>query len=184
MACRERGMALVSVVILLAVLLALAHVLTEKIWQSTRYVAEAAVRERVFWAAHTGIEWSRQQLAIAYRSSAGWQNCLSMATAGAYPAEPLWTTEIDAIPVELFVRDNADGDGDLLKDNDLKVFILARARASQGAEVLVESLCGFDLAADAMHYQQLNRSTKETTGGIEGNPDLADLPVNAYRIED
>ena len=55
MGCRERGVALVNVVVILTLLLILAHILAEKVWQSSRQAAGAVGRERAFWAAQAGI---------------------------------------------------------------------------------------------------------------------------------
>ena len=171
----ERGMALVSVVLMLAVLLTLAHILTEKVWQSTRQRADAANREQIFWAAQAGIESARQQLGASYASSGGWQNFLTAGTPQAYPAAPAWVTEINGLAVEIYLRDNPDGDGDARHDNDLKVFVLARARGGRGAETMVESLCGFDLPAAGGSLPQ------STTGA---GVDLSGQPVSTYGITD
>ena len=45
MVCNERGMALINVVLLLSVLMAMAHLLAEKVWQSTRQTADTNLRE-------------------------------------------------------------------------------------------------------------------------------------------
>lgn len=176
MACKERGMALVSVVLMLTVLLAMAHILTEKVWQSTRQGANAAIREQVFWAAQAGIEAARQQLAASYASSGGWQTHLTASTIQAYPAVPAWVTEVNGLPVEIYLRDNPDGDGDAGKDNDLKIFVLARVRGRRGAEAMVESLCGFDLSATAGYAPAAG------SGGSQTN--LSDEPVSTYDIAD
>ena len=176
MACNERGMALVSVMLMLTVLLTLAHVLTEKIWQSTRQSADAASREQLFWAAQAGIEVARRQLTDSYASSGGWQDLLMSATPLAYPAAPAWVSEINGLPVEIYLRDNPDGDGDVRVDNDLKIFVLARVRGRQGAEAMVESLCGFDLSPAAGRDQP----------GWSANAaaSLAELPVSTYGVAD
>lgn len=176
MVCNERGMALISVVVLLLVLLTLAGILTEKVWQSTRQIADAANREQIFWAAQAGIEAARQQLAADYVSSGGWQTFLTADEVQAYPVGPAWVTEVNGLPVEIYLRDNPDGDGDVRNDNDLKIFVLARARGHRGAEALVESLCGFNLPATAGH---------EVPGGSGSNqPSLSDEPVRTYGITD
>ena len=176
MVCNERGMALVSVVLMLTVLLAMAHILTEKVWQSTRQGANAANREQVFWAAQAGIEAARQQLAAGYAGSGGWQGFLTAGTLQTYPAAPAWATEINGLPVEIYLRDNPDGDGDVRNDNDLKIFVLARARGRRGAEAMVESLCGFDLSAIAGYAPTAG------SGGSQTN--LSDEPVSTYGIAD
>ncbi|MBW2689800.1 MAG: hypothetical protein JRC99_07720 [Deltaproteobacteria bacterium] len=178
MACNERGMALVSVVVLLTVLLTLACLLTEKVWQSTRQSADAANREQIFWAAQAGIEAARQQLAAGYSSSGGWQTFLTAGTAQAYPAAPAWVTEINELPVEIYLRDNPDGDGDVRNDNDLKIFVLARVRGRRGTEAIVESLCGFDLPATAGYMAGAGQLTTES------GADLSDQPVSTYGIAD
>lgn len=178
MACNERGMALVSVVLLLTVLLTLAHLLAEKVWQSTRQTADAASREQVFWAAQAGIESARQQLAVNYASSGGWQAFLVAGTPRDYPATPVWVTEINQLPVEIYLRDNPDGDGDAGSDNDLKVYVLARARGKRGTETMIESLCGFDLPVP---HGNVPQSPQSATGT---GADLASQPVGSYGIAD
>lgn len=177
MACNERGMALVSVVLLLTVLLTLAHLLAEKVWQSTRQIADAANREQLFWAAQAGIEAARQQLTASYASSAGWEDFLLSATPRAYPAAPVWVSEVNALPVEIYLRDNPDGDDDVRSDNDLKIFVLARARGSRGAEAMVESLCGFDLPMAGGREQ-----TNLSVNALGAN--LSELPVSTYHVAD
>jgi hypothetical protein len=176
MACNERGMVLVSVVLMLTVLLAMAHILTEKVWQSTRQGANAAIREQVFWAAQAGIEAARQQLAAGYASSGGWQTYLTASTLQTYPAAPAWVTEVNGLPIEIYLRDNPDGDGDAGRDNDLKIFVLARARGRRGAEAMVESLCGFDLSATAGYAPAAGSGSSQTN--------LSDEPVSTYGISD
>jgi len=177
MACTERGMALVSVVLMLTVLLTLAHILAEKVWQSTRQTAAAANREQVFWAAQAGIESARQQLAVNYASSGGWQAFLTADLPQAYPAAPAWVNDVNGLPVEIYLRDNPDGDGDARRDNDLKVFVLARAHGSRGAESIVESLCGFALSANGGSGPQAG----QTSGS---GVDLASQPVSTYGVAD
>ena len=177
MACNERGMALVSVVLMLTVLLTLAHILAEKVWQSTRQTADAANREQVFWAAQAGIESARQQLAVNYASSGGWQDFLTADLPQAYPSVPVWVNEVNGLPVEIYLRDNPDGDGDANRDNDLKVFVLARAVGRQGAESIVESLCGFALSAAGGSGTQ---AVQTSGAGI----DLASQPVSTYGVAD
>lgn len=174
MDCNERGMALVSVVLLLTVLLTMAYILTEKVWQSTRQTADAANREQIFWAAQAGIEAARQRLAASYSSSKGWQTFLTAGTTRAYPAAPAWVTEVNGVVVEIYLRDNPDGDGDVRNDNDLKIFVLARAQGRRGAESMVESLCGFDLSATAGYAPVTG------LGGSQTN--LSGQPVSTYSV--
>lgn len=178
MFCNDRGMALVSVVLLLAVLLTLAHILAEKIWQSTHQDNAAARREQLFWATQAGIETARRQLAASYAGSSGWQSFLTADTPRSYPASPAWVTEIDGQPVEIYLRDNQDGDGNVQRDNDLKVFVLARAQGSRGAANMIECLCGFDPPATSGEAPHERASTSGPGTG------LADLPVSTYGISD
>lgn len=174
MDCNERGVALVSVVVLLSLLLLLAHILAEKVWQSTRQGGAAASREQLRWAAQAGIEGARSQLAAGYAGSGGWQSWLADGSPLGYPAAPAWVSEVNGLAVEIFLRDNPDGDGDAHSDNDLKLFVLARARSSAGAEAMIESLCGFVLPAAAGPAQP----------PVAGGPGLAGLPVSSYGLAD
>jgi hypothetical protein len=173
MACNERGMALVNVVLMLSVLLAMASVLAEKVWQSTRQTADANHREQVFWAAQSGIEAARQKLSADYAGSGGWQTFLAVGTARSYPTISAWVTEINGIEVEIYLRDNPDGDGDVRRDNDLKLFVLARAKGRAGVEAMVESLCGFVAPVNGENERS----------GLSAN-ELADQPVATYGIAD
>ena len=140
----QRGMALVSVVLLLGVLLLLAMVLTEKVIHSSQILGREGLRQASYWGANSGIEWARAELARQYLTQSGW-NALLSAQAD-HPEQALWHQELNGIPVEIFVRDNLDGDDDSLKDNDLKVLVQARTRQGSAPEVIIECLCGFDSA--------------------------------------
>jgi hypothetical protein len=177
MAFNQRGIALVSVILVLAVLLTLAHILAEKIWHSTRQAGAAVSQAQLFWATQSGIETARQKLASSYADSQGWRNYLTPGTAPAYPETPAWTSMVNGITVEIFLRDNPDGDDDPRIDNDLKVFVLARGTNPQGIEAMVESLCGFDQSIAAG-----TTGTGPATGNILG--DLSAQPVSNYDIAD
>lgn len=179
MAAEQRGMALVTVLFLLALLLALALVLTDKVLQSTRGLARDSLRERTFWAASAGIEWARLELAEHYRATGNWQDLLP-AMADTYAATPFRTLVVDAIPVELYVRDNPDGDDDPQRDNDLKVLVLARARLGRGPEILVESLCGFASPAFMANTTPSGRSA----GGSPEFSSLVAEPIESFQITD
>jgi len=176
MAYNQRGMTLVGVVLVLAVLLTLAHVLAEKTWQSIRQAGAADRREQTFWAAQAGIEAARHRLAASYADSRGWRDYLISGMTQVYPRTPAWVNTVNDIPVEIFLRDNPDGDGDLQIDNDLKIFVLARARGSGGIEAMIESLCGFDPPAAA------RTEPGRATGDIL--VDLSAQPVSTYDIAD
>ena len=173
MVCNERGMALINVLLLLSVLLAMAHLLAEKVWQSTRQTAEANQREQVFWAAQAGIEEARQLLSDEYAGSGGWRTLLAAGTTRNYPSMPAWVTQVNGVEVELYLRDNPDGDGDVRRDNDLKVFVLARARGGVRVEAMVESLCGFTTPENG----------EDDRSGWLAN-ELVDQPVAIYGISD
>jgi len=179
MGCHERGVALVNVVVLLTLLLALAQILAEKVWQSSRQAAGAVGREQAFWAAQAGIEGARHRLTSEYRSSAGWQGLLANGLAGRYASSPAWSTMNNGLPVEIFLRDNPDGDNDPRADNDLKIFVLARARGPHGAEALVESLCGLEPAANSAGYPQAGGTGGPATEASD--PTL--LPVSTYAMK-
>ena len=176
MAGRERGMALVTVLFLLALLMALAVMLTEKVLHSMASLTRDCQRDRAFWAASAGIEWARRELALQFRASGQWQAQLAASTGG-YVVPPAWTPVLNDVPVEIFLADNPDGDGDPTRDNDLRLMVLARARPANGPEVLIESLCGFtdaDLLAAAAR-----RRAAETGGEL---PEILAEPPGEYRI--
>jgi hypothetical protein len=169
MRCREEGLALVTVLLLLAVLLVVALTYSDKLCRASRDTVQAGAGEQALQAAVAGIEWARLQLAATYRSSSGWASYLARGADGErYPETPAFTTVVGRITVDIFVRDNPDGDDDPHRDNDLRLFVLARARPATGPGVLVESLCGFE--ADTGGYlqaaQNRRRSSDATTDGL------------------
>ena len=176
MACNQRGMALVTVVMVLAVLLMLAHILAENIWHSSRQNGTADRQEQTFWAAQAGIEIARQILACSYADSHGWLNYLAGA-GPTYPETPIWVCTVNGIAVEIFLRDNPDGDDDLQIDNDLKIFVLARARGPGGPEAMVESLCGFE-QPPSIGTTETGQTAKDLF------VDLSTQPVSTYEITD
>lgn len=179
MACHDEGMALASVVFILALMMVLALVLTDKVLQATRATAAANAREQAISAANAGIEWGRRNLAATYVASDRWQNYLALADGDLkYPAEATFSTSVDGLAVDLFVRDNPDGDDDWRADNDLRVFLLARSRAATGHEAMVEALCGFAAADTAAGYSQ------RTPGAAEAGPDLAEGPAVEFHLID
>jgi hypothetical protein len=169
MRCDDKGMALVSVVLMLTVLLAMAQVLVEKVWQSTRQGVAADRREFLFWAAQSGLESARKRLAENYLSSSGWQSLLSAGGAREYPVTPVWADISNGQQVEIYLRDNEDGDGDFRRDNDLKIYVLVRARGNAGGEVLLESLCGFEAATGT--GTSTNTTVAESFADLVGQQD-------------
>jgi hypothetical protein len=161
MRCREEGLALVTVLLLLAVLLVVALVYSDKLSRASRDTVRAGAGEQALQAAVAGIEWARQQLAVTYRTSSGWASYLALAADGErYPETPAFTTSIGRITVDIFLRDNPDGDGDPHRDNDLRLFVLARAHPVNGPDILVESLCGFE--TDAGRYLQAGQNSRRS----------------------
>ena len=165
MRCHEQGLALVTVLVLLAVLLVVALVFSDKVARAISDTARAGTREQALQAAGAGIEWARRQLAVTYRSSSGWAGYLAQAPdAERYPAQPAFETTIGGLTVTIFLRDNPDGDGDPRRDNDLQLFVLARAHPAVGPDVLVESLCEFESGADSYRQAGHDGRRSGTTG--------------------
>lgn len=177
MVCNQRGMALISVILIMAVLLTLAHTLAEKIWHSSQKTIAADRWEQLYWAAQAGIENARQELASSYADSRGWQNYLVSGTSWAYPETPTWTCSVNGISVEIFLRDNHDGDDDSNIDNDLRIFVLARAGGQEGCEAIVESLCGFERPI-------ATRATGSQPAESDMFVDLSTQPVSSYEMVD
>lgn len=172
MGVNQQGMALVTVVLLLATLMLLALTLTDKVVQSSRALNQEKLRQRTYWAASAGLERARHQLTRQYLQQNSWQTLLTAAHAG-YPQEPFWTEEFAGIPVQVYLRDNFDGDEDPGQDQDLRVMLLVRAGKEGGPEVLLECLCGFDTVLPA--------------AGSEPGTDidlttLFDTPVEAFAL--
>lgn len=164
MGSSERGMALVSVLFLLALFLALGTILSDKILHSIQTRSRSAVVERSYWAAAAGIEWGRQRLGEHYQASGGWRDYLAGTEGPHYSAAPCFTIRVDDIPVRLYVRDNPDGDQDFTRDNDLQVYLLAQADAGTGGETRIESLCRLDSDQTGAGYAQWQRGGVAKTG--------------------
>jgi hypothetical protein len=177
-------MALVTIIVVLALLMVLAMILTEKVWQSTRNTALSAKQERAFWAAQAGLEWSRLKLANDYSHSNQWQTYLGTPAAiGSYPSQPALQTTIDGLVVDLFVRDNPEADNNANLDSDLQLFVLARARFDNGPETLIEGRCGFDSNRMASSYKQLGQNARKNSQATDTNiTDLTALPTSNYQL--
>jgi len=185
MRCRERGMALVTVLFLLALLLVLALMLSDKVFRATRSVTLAGARDQALQAAGAGIEWARHRLATTYPASSGWASYLAGAPDGErYPDTPVFSTVVGRVPVDIFLRDNPDGDADPRHDNDLKLLVLARARPINGADVLVESLCGFDADAAAGYRQGGGDARRSGQSTVDGLAEPWSAPVATFHLRE
>ena len=184
MPCPERGLALVTVLFLLALLMVMAVVLSDKVLRATRGATLAGARDQARQAAGAGIEQARRLLAVNYRISSGWTTYLAGAPDGErYPATPVLSTAIGGVPVDIFLRDNPDGDANPRHDNDLKLLVLARARAGAGPEVLVESLCALD-AATAGYRQSGEDARRSGQARADGPAEPWAAPVTTFHLRD
>lgn len=178
-------MALVTVLFLLALLLVLALMLSDKVIRSTRSTARAGARDQALQAAGAGVEWARHRLAATYLASSGWTAYLAGAPGGErYPETPAFTTMIGPVAVDIFLRDNPDGDGDPRRDNDLKLLVLAHARPTNGADVLVESLCGFEMPSAAGYRQGGGDARRSGQAAADGPDEPWSAPVAAFQLRD
>ena len=180
----EGGLALVTVLLLLALLLALALVLGERTLRTSRDAACNGAREQALQAATAAIEWARPPLAESYALNAGWSAYLTDAGAGeGYPPAPAFRVPIGGLEVELFLRDNPDGDAEPRRDNDLKLYLLARARTPLGPEVVVESLCGLTDGGAAGYAQAGGSAGRGGEAAAAGPEDLASVPATRYGVK-
>ncbi len=181
MRCRERGMALVTVLLLLALLLVLAMVLGERTLRTNRDAAENGAREQALQAATAAIEGVRPTLAGAYPLTNGWSTYLADAGDGDhYPPAPALRVPVGGLDVELFLRDNPDGDNDPHRDDDLKLYVLARARTPLGPEAVIESLCVLDGSAGAGYTQAGGSADRNGQVETAGPTDLENAPVTRF----
>lgn len=174
-------MALVTVLLLLALLLVLAMVLGERTLRTNRDAAGNGAREQALQAATAAVEWVRPTLATRYPSTDGWNTYLADAAGGEqYPSTPAWRVPVGGLEVELFLRDNPDGDNDPQRDDDLKLYVLARARSPLGPETMVESLCALDSSAGAGYIQAGGSAGRSGQMEADGPPDLEHAPVTRF----
>ncbi|WP_020674718.1 PilX N-terminal domain-containing pilus assembly protein [Geopsychrobacter electrodiphilus] len=181
----SRGIALVSVLLITAVMLIISSLLAQKVIQTTRVSAQQGLKKKSHYAANSGVEEARRQLALNYDSTSLWGNVLSVSTAGAYPLAPTFTTTVDNFAVRIFVRDNNDGDGDYTHDNDLRVFVLAEAQGPDNTRTMVETL-GFLKPGGSTggyngQYGQGAGKTNRTSGGLA---DALAASATGYDISD
>jgi hypothetical protein len=183
MSRRERGIALVTVLLLLALLLVLGLVLGERVIRTNRDSACNGAREQALQAAMAAIEWVRPVLANSYPHTNHWRDYLATAGAGdRYPLEPAFRLPVGGLSVEVFLRDNPDGDDDPQRDNDLKLYVLARARTRLGPEAVVESLCGLDLADERGYAQARGAAGRAGVAAVDGPADPASAPVAGFGL--
>jgi hypothetical protein len=179
MPCHERGMALATVIFVLALFMVLALVLTDKVLKATRGTIASDARTRAINAASAGIEWGRRELAANYIASGRWHDYLSLADADLrYPPGPALTASENGLQVEIYLRDNPDGDDDWQTDNDLRVFMLVRTRTPGGVEAIVETLCGFATGQTTAGYRQ------RLPGPVETGPGIAPEPATQFHMAD
>ena len=183
MPCRERGLALVTVLLLLALLLVLALVLGERVIRTTRDTACNGAREQALQAATAAIEWVRLPLTTTYRSTHGWSDHLSLAgDAERYPQEPAFHLPVGGYTGELYLRDNPDGDADPRRDNDLQLYVLARVRTPLGPEAVVESLCRLEGVAGDGYAQARGSAGREGQMTVDGPTELATAPRSGFGL--
>lgn len=185
MHCRERGMALVTVLFLLALLLVLALMLSEKVLRATRSATMAGAHDQALQAAGAGIEWARHRLATTYPTSSGWTSYLAGAPGGeSYPQTPAFSTVVGSVAVDIYLRDNPDGDANPRRDNDLKLLVLACARPVNGPAVLVESLCGFDADTVAGYRQGGGDARRSGQAASDGLAEPWSAPVATFLLRE
>ena len=185
MRCPDRGIALITVLLLLAMLLVMALMLGEKVLRATRGETLSGARDQGVQAAGAGIEWARHRLAATYPASSGWATYLAAAPGGErYPAMPAMSTSVGGVPVDIFLRDNPESDADPRHDNDLKVMVLALARPAGGAEVLVESLCGFTVEPAAGYRQAGGDAQRSGQSDAPGVAEPWAAPVATFHLHE
>ena len=183
MSCRERGLALVTVLLLLALLLVMALVLGERVIRTTRDTACNGAREQALQAATGAIEWVRQPLALSYLSTHGWSDHLALAgVAERYPPDPVFRLPVGGYAAELYLRDNADGDDDPHRDNDLQLYNLARVRTPLGPEAVVESLCRLEGAAGDGYAQARGSAGRDGQVAVDGPGELTTAPRSGFGV--
>jgi len=183
MSCRERGLALVTVLLLMALLLVLALVLGERVIRTTRDTACNGAREQALQAATGAIEWVRLPLVATYRSTHGWSDHLASAgVAESYPPEPVFRLPVGGYTGELYLRDNVDGDGDPLRDNDLQIYVLARVQTPLGPEAVIESLCRLEGTVGAGYVQARGSAGRDGQMAVDGPADLTTVPRSGFGL--
>lgn len=188
----ERGIALVTVIFMTAVIMAIVSLVGYKVLRSIRGSAAEGVKTKTYYAANAGLDSARIYLSDNYISKNYWNYILDPDAEPGYsgaatePSEDLYMHNSDLEPagfttdppitVQVFVKDNNDGDNDYGIDTDQLVMVNVEARAVDGSSTMVEARLLYDDSVDS--YSQLGgsagREHYREVSGVSATDNLTD----------
>lgn len=159
----NRGIALVTVILMTAVIMVIVSLVGYKVIRSTAGSAAEGLKTKTYYAANSGLEVGRLYLSQNYVSSNYWADIL---TEGGTPdadlylrvenMEPTGYVSNPPLTISSYIKDNND-DGNYAIDTDQLVMVNVEATTANGEVVtLVEARLLYDDSIDS--YAQLGGS--------------------------
>jgi len=195
----ERGLALVSVILMTAVIMVIVSIVTYKVIRSTSASGTVGLKSKTYYAANGGLENARVELDAQYESSSYWQDFLDPDTAPGYtgPATnpqpdlylavdnllPAGFATVPPINLQILIKDNNDGDDNYAVDTDQLVMVNVQAqRAGDDTQTMVETRLLFDDSRDS--YSQLGGGPgREHFRNVSGISDPTTLNANTETLD-
>ncbi|TYO99931.1 hypothetical protein EDC39_10191 [Geothermobacter ehrlichii] len=188
----DRGIALVTVIMMTACIMAIVTLVAYKVLRSTTDSVAVKSKAQTYHNANAGLENARLILNDQYKSSEFWHYFLDPDSDPNYsgPAtdpdqnKNLFLRATGLVPanfgndpdlsIDVFVKDNDDGDGTNAVDTDQLILVNVRAQRTDGAVTMIESRLLFDDSEDS--YSQAGGGPgKEHYRNVSGIGDAANL---------
>lgn len=195
----EKGIALVMVIMMTAVVMMIVSLVGFKVLRSTKGSAIEGLKTKTYEAANSGLENARVYLSDNYISQNNWQYVLDPDTAPGYSGsptnpqadlyqhstllEPAGFVTDPPMDIKVYVKDNNDGDDNYGIDTDQLIMVNVEATAPDGrTTTLVEARLLYDDSIDS--YSQLGGSAgREHYRDVSGVADPATLGDNASTLD-
>ncbi len=189
----ERGIALLTVLMMTAIMMVIVSLVGYKVLRSTRGTVTEGLKTKAYYAASAGVDSARLQLSDQYIASDYWQNILDPDPANITPAadlymrsttlEPAGFTTSPPLTLQVFIKDNNDGDSDYGIDTDQLVMVNVEAVAPDGrTSSMVEARLLYDDSDSG--YSQLGGSAgRENFRDVSGVGDISNLDSNTTTID-
>jgi hypothetical protein len=195
----ERGIALLTVIMMTAIMMVIVSLVAYKVLRSTRGSATEGLKTKTYYAASAGIDSARLELSEEYIASDYWKNILDPDTAPGYtgaatnPAADLYMRTTDLEPgnftanppltVRVYIKDNNDGDGNYGIDSDQLVMVNVEAsEPNSGTTTMVEARLLYDDTSSG--YSQLGGSAgREHFRDVTGVGDPTTLSGSSVTVD-
>lgn len=196
----DRGVALVTVIMMTACIMAIVTLVAYKVLRSTTNSTSVRSKAVAYQGANAGLENARMVLNDNYKASQFWQYYLDPDSDPNYNGA---ATDPDANPdlflevpglvpanftndpnlnLSVYVRDNNDGDGTNAVDTDQMILVNVRATRSDGAVAMVESRLLYDDSEES-YSQSGGGPGKEHRRDATGVSNPADIGTNSATLK-